>query len=139
VIPIRQKVNLNPLHQRVKRVRLSLLIPLLQRAKLIKNLQRLTIKRKRQIKKSEEPKSVHLETEETENERPGLGFTPESISEQKQPIKRFQRIPDAASSSTNNSYFSKKGDGWGAKANADLSAVRGKDFRAQKTKKKKGT
>jgi len=68
-----------------------------------------------------------------------LGFTPESISEQKQPIKRFQRIPDAASSSTNNSYFSKKGDGWGAKANADLSAVRGKDFIAQKTKKKKGT
>jgi len=38
-----------------------------------------------------------------------------------------------------NSYFSKKGDDWGHKANIELGAVRGKDFRTKKTKKKKGS
>jgi len=38
-----------------------------------------------------------------------------------------------------NSFWSKKGDDWGRKANEDLVAVRGKDFRHAKTKKKKGT
>lgn len=37
------------------------------------------------------------------------------------------------------SHESKGDDAWGAKANAILSAVRGKDFRHEKTKKKRGS
>jgi len=40
---------------------------------------------------------------------------------------------------TDNSFWSKKGDDWGRKANEDLAVVKGRDFRHAKTKKKKGT
>jgi len=68
------------------------------------------------------------------------GETPKSG---KKPVNRFQRVDSSLadtlpSSFRDNSYGAKKGDGWAKKAAEDFSAVQGKKFRSQKTKKKKG-
>ena len=56
----------------------------------------------------------------------------------------FQRVRDdewlGKKGSWNNSYTATFGaSGWGARAEAVLGAVRGKDFRHEKTKKKRGS
>jgi len=56
----------------------------------------------------------------------------------------FQRVKEDDVTISNprladNSFWAKKGDSWGEKANQDLIVTRGKDFRHAKTKKKKGT
>lgn len=73
-----------------------------------------------------------LNGNEKSNSRPGSrGNTPfrRVIAEE---IEVDPRLLD-------NSFWSKKGDEWGAKANEDLIITRGKGFRHAKTKKKRGS
>jgi len=62
----------------------------------------------------------------------------------KKPIQRYQRVDSSMVESLpeelrDNSYYAKKGDTWGEKANDVLKTVSGKDFRSEKTKKKRGS
>jgi len=57
---------------------------------------------------------------------------------------RFQRVDSGKtqfenSKLANNSYFSKGGESWGARAQEDLGKVKGNRFRHEKTKKKRGS
>ncbi len=55
--------------------------------------------------------------------------------------QRFQRVElqELDQRLVDHSHASKKNDVWGSKADAVLSQVKGKDFRHEKTKKKRGT
>jgi len=63
-------------------------------------------------------------------------------SQQKKANTPFTLFPDhdmSALAIQDNSFESKKGDAWGAKANEILSKVHGKNFKHEKTKKKRGS
>jgi hypothetical protein len=68
------------------------------------------------------------------------------VFEQPTGAKAFQRVNPAEVQLldprlSDNSYWAKSGaeDGWGAKAQEVLGQVRGKNFRHEKTKKKRGS
>jgi len=55
------------------------------------------------------------------------------------PFRRVAVDTEVHPEFSDNSYYAKGGDLYGQKANEDLGQVHGKDFRAAKTKKKKGS
>eukprot|EP01117_Protostelium_nocturnum_P015944 TRINITY_DN621_c0_g1_i1.p1 TRINITY_DN621_c0_g1~~TRINITY_DN621_c0_g1_i1.p1 ORF type:complete len:300 (+),score=170.67 TRINITY_DN621_c0_g1_i1:205-1104(+) len=66
-------------------------------------------------------------------------FNQSKGSKKNTPFKRISEDYYVGQSFRDNTFESKNGDEFGAKANAILSKVRGKGFRHEKTKKKRGT
>ncbi|KAL8433486.1 hypothetical protein Efla_001083 [Eimeria flavescens] len=97
-------------------------------------------------KKTRMHKSVQ-EEEDTEaaEEHEAAGNGEGGKTKKKNGLKRFQRIDDSQWTSTlpaelkDNSFWKKKNDNFAVKAAEQLGRVRGKDFRHEKTKKKKAT
>lgn len=58
----------------------------------------------------------------------------------KEPFRRISKGKDEADPHfKDNSFHAKTGDGWGKKAAQDFAYVQGKNFRHEKTKKKRGS
>lgn len=93
----------------------------------------------------EETKPAEEEAnEEAEQEEPADHHEKSNGSKGKKQVERFQRVVVSEVEFldprlVDYSHESKGDDDWGNKANQILSAVRGKDFRHEKTKKKRGT
>jgi len=99
-------------------------------------------KEEEEVEKQNKPNGK--EQKEEENSEQNLD-TPNKKKKKKATVNSpFQRVKEEDVKISNprladNSFYAKKGDSWGEKANQDLIVTRGKDFRHAKTKKKKGT
>jgi len=82
----------------------------------------------------------HAPTTPISNGIPSTDSTPSS-NKKNTPFKRVTDEDEQLLKQqfADNSFESKRGDEWGKKANEILSQVKGKGFRHEKTKKKKGT
>nr|AAM61154.1 unknown [Arabidopsis thaliana] len=92
------------------------------------------------VKETETKENGNAEKSETKstNQKSGKG-----LSNSKEPKKPFQRVnvDEIVYTENSNSYYSKGGAeiGYGLKAQEVLGQVRGRDFRHEKTKKKRGS
>merc|ERR1711974_315924 len=97
-------------------------------------------KKEKKDEKKEEPKKK--EEDKMEVEQPAVPVVNGNGKKSKKENIPFKRIKedeiDVDPKLSDNSFFSKE-DEWGARANSVLSTVRGKGFRHEKTKKKRGS
>ena len=102
--------------------------------------------KKKKEKESSSTKSVETETSPTTEQSETQ--TDENSKSKKNSknidTKPFRRIKEEEieiekEELKDNTYYAKRGDSWGYKANQDLEKVKGRDFRHEKTKKKRGS